>query len=120
MSEQISWRVELKVKAGQLDNFQALTGEMVLFTQSESGVMSYERFVSEDGTIIHVHERYADSISAFAHLRNFKEKFSTRFTSAVERIRFMVFGRPSAELRKVLDELGAIYMRPFGAFPYWT
>jgi quinol monooxygenase YgiN len=56
------------VKPGQLDNFRALTGEMVESRQSEVGVLSYERFLSEDGTVIHIHERYADSASALAHL----------------------------------------------------
>jgi hypothetical protein len=36
----------------------------------------------------------------------------------VERKRFTVFGNPSEELRKNLDGLGAIYMRPFGDFGY--
>jgi hypothetical protein len=34
----------------------------------EPGVLSYQRFVSEDGTIIHLYERYADSATAVAHL----------------------------------------------------
>ncbi len=29
MSEEVSWLVELVIKPGQLDNFRALTGEMV-------------------------------------------------------------------------------------------
>ena len=39
MGDQISWFVELAVKPGQLDNFQALTSEMV-------EVLTYQRFVS--------------------------------------------------------------------------
>ena len=35
MGEQISWRVELAVKPGELENFQALTGEMVEATREE-------------------------------------------------------------------------------------
>jgi hypothetical protein len=33
MGDQISWRVELAVKPGELENFQALTGEMVEATR---------------------------------------------------------------------------------------
>lgn len=47
MGNQVSWLVELAVKPGQLDNFQALTGEMVESSSGESGVLSYQRFVSE-------------------------------------------------------------------------
>jgi quinol monooxygenase YgiN len=108
----ISWHVELKVKPGQLDNFKRLTGEMVKSTRTESGVLSYQRFVSEDGSTIHVHERYADSESAIAHLNAFSIKFSERFLSMVERRTFMVFGAPNDELRKIFDGIGALYMRP--------
>ncbi len=120
MGDQVSWRVELAVKPGQLDNFRTLTGEMVESTLAEIGVLSYERFVSEDGQVVHVHERYADSASALAHLRTFEKKFSQRFLSMVERRRFMVFGSPSDELRRLLDGIDATYMRPFGNFGYWA
>jgi quinol monooxygenase YgiN len=38
MGDQVSWRVELAVKPGQLDNFRALIGEMVESTRGETGV----------------------------------------------------------------------------------
>jgi putative acetyltransferase len=114
MGDEVSWRVELAVKPGQLDNFRALTGEMVESALGEIGVLSYERFVSENGKVVHVHERYADSASALVHLRTFEKKFGGRFLSMVERTRFTVFGTPSDELRVVLDGFGATYLRPFG------
>jgi quinol monooxygenase YgiN len=120
MGDQVSWRVELAVKPGELDNFRTLTGEMVESTRSERGVLSYERFVSDDGKAVHVYERYADSAAALAHLRAFERKFGQRFVSMVERKRFTVFGAPSRELRNVLDGFGAVYLRPFGEFAYWT
>jgi quinol monooxygenase YgiN len=120
MSDQVSWRVELAVKAGQLDNFRALTGEIVESTRGEPGVLSYERFVSEDGRVVHVYERYADSASALAHSRKFEMKFGRRFLTMVERTRFTVFGTPSDGLREVLDRLGATYLTPFGDFAYWA
>ena len=120
MGDQVSWRVELAVKPGQLDNFRVLTGQMVESTLSEAGVLSYQRFVSEDGKVVHVYERYADSASALAHLRTFANKFSGTFLSMVERTGFTVFGNPNDELRRVLDGLGATYMRSFGDFAYWA
>lgn len=120
MGDQVSWRVELAVKPGQLDNFRALTGQMVESTLGEAGVLSYQRFVSEDGKVVHVYERYADSASALAHLGTFANKFSGAFLSMVERTQFTVFGNPNDELRRVLDGLGATYMRSFGDFAYWA
>lgn len=120
MDNQISWHVELAVKPSQLDNFRALTGEMVDSTLGENGVLSYQRFVNEDGNIIHIYERYADSAAALAHLRTFAEKFGRRFVQMVERTRFIVFGTPSEDLRRVLDGYGVTYLKPFGEFPYWS
>ena len=71
MGDQISCRVELAVKPGKLDNFLALTGEMVEATLEELDTLSYERFVTDDGKFVHVYERYADSAAALMHLRKF-------------------------------------------------
>ena len=120
MAEEIAWHVELAVKPDQLDNFRVLTGEMVEATRHEPGVLSYQRFVSEQGHAVHLYERYANSAAALAHLRNFAARFGARFLSMVERKRFLVFGDPSRELREELDNLGAIYFKPLGHFDYWA
>jgi quinol monooxygenase YgiN len=119
VSNQICWHVVLAIKQNQLDNFQALTREMVDFTRTESGVLCYQRFASEDGKFVHGYERYADSSAALSHLRNFATLFSERFSALVDRERFTVFGQPSYELRVVLDRFGAIYLRSFGDLAYW-
>ena len=116
MGEQVAWHVELAVKPGALEDFRALTGEMVEATRGEPGVLSYERFVSADGMVVHVYERYADSAAAVAHLRTFGRQFGDRFVGLVDRTRFTVYGTPSAELRGMLDGFGATYMAPFGGF----
>jgi quinol monooxygenase YgiN len=116
VGDQVAWQVELAVKPGALESFRALTSEMVEDTRSEPGVLSYERFVSVDGTIVHVYERYADSDVAVAHLRRFGRTFGRRFVGLVDRTRFTVYGTPSAELRKMLNEFGATYLVPFGGF----
>ena len=116
MGTQVSWQVELAVKPGELDNFRALTREMVASTRDEQGVVSYERYVSEAGATVHVYEQYADSAAAMAHLRAFGEKFRRRFGSMVDRKRFTVYGNPSDELRRLLDRYGATYLAPFGGF----
>jgi len=120
MGGEISWHVELRVKPGQLGNFRTLTGEMVAATRREPGVLSYQRFVSEDGTIIHVYERYADSAAAVAHLEAFAKRFAGRFSAMVERETFTVFGYPSAALKAVLDRFHATYLKPLGDFDYWA
>jgi quinol monooxygenase YgiN len=100
-------------------NFLSLTGEMVVSTQKESGVLSYQRFVTDDANFVHVYECYANSDAAVAHLQEFRAKFGERFAAMVERIKFTVYGEPSDELRVLLDGFGATYLRPFGDFAYW-
>ena len=116
MSNQISWQVVLGGKPDELDNFRTLTAEMVESTRGEPGVLSYERFVSEDGKVVHVYERYVDSAAAVAHLLTFGRKFGGRFVGMVERRRFTVYGTPSEELKGMLDGFGATYLRLFGGF----
>jgi quinol monooxygenase YgiN len=111
MSEEVAWLVELVIKPGQLDNFRALTREMVKFSRREAGVLTYERFVSDDGNFVYAYERYANSAAAVAHLRTFEQIFSRRFLGMADRRRFTVLGAPTEELRKLLDRFGATYLR---------
>ncbi len=109
MDEQISWQVELQVKPGQLDALRVLTSEMIASTKSESGALIYERFISDDGQLVYVVERYVDSVVAVAHLVAFGRQYGESFASMVDRKRFTVFGTPSVELKGILDRFGARY-----------
>ena len=116
---QISWWVESVVRPGCLDEFETLTGEMVASTRAESGVLAYQRFISEDRQTVYVHERYENSDAAIAHLVKFTATFGEHYGSLVTRKRFVVFGDPNDALRTPLDSYGTTYHRPFGPFRYW-
>jgi quinol monooxygenase YgiN len=115
----VSWWVELAVKPGQLANFEKLTGQMVESTRNETGVLAYQRFVSDYRQVVHVYERYESSAAAIAHLEKFAATFGERYASMVDRKRFLVFGNPSRELRTLLDRYEVTYHEPFGPFAYW-
>jgi quinol monooxygenase YgiN len=119
MSEQISWSVELAINPDQLDSFVELTTEMVEHTATETGVLAYQRFVSEDGETVHALDRYESSEAALEHLTRFQEKFAKRFSLMVTRRRFTVYGTPSIGLKAVLDGFGAEYLSPLRDLPYW-
>jgi hypothetical protein len=74
MDKEISWHVELRIKPGQLDSFRALTGEMVAFTRREAGALSYQRFVSADGTTLHIYERYITGLVQIGVIQKFLEQ----------------------------------------------
>ena len=86
----------------------------------EVGWLSYQRFISPDGKSVHVYERYLNSGVALAHLTMFFQRFGARFASMVDRKAFTVYGAPSSELRKMLDQFRPQYFRPFGNFEYWA
>jgi quinol monooxygenase YgiN len=116
MSNDISWHVELQVKAGQLEALCALTDEMVESTKNEPGALTYERYMSHDRRIVHVFERYVDANAAVAHLTAFGKAYGERFGKMVDRKRFTVFGSPTNELKEILDPLGATYATALAGF----
>lgn len=116
MGEAVSWLVEVAVKPGELENFRALMEEMVESTRAEPGAVSYEWFVSDDGSVVQIYERYADSAAVLAHGATFGEKFAGRWVVAVDPIRCTVFGTPTEEAKAALSPLRPTYLRPFGGF----
>jgi hypothetical protein len=95
MDTQVSWLREGAVRPGRLVAFRALMEEMVASTRGEPGALGYEWVVSDDGGVVHLAERYADSAAALAHLGPFGERFAGRFLAAADPTRFTVMGTPS-------------------------
>ena len=116
MDEEVSWLVEVAVKPGELDNFRALVAEMVASTHGEAGTLAYQWFVSNDGSAVHIYERYASSAAVMTHLQAFGSKFAERFFAAADLTRWMIYGTPSAEVKSALNTFGPTYLGPFGGF----
>ena len=116
MDAPIAWVLEVAVKPGQIDTLQALMAEMVASTDAEPDALSYEWFASDDGGVVHLYERYADSAAALAHLGTFGEWFAGRFLAAVDPTRLTVMGSPSDQVKAALSGLGPTFLRPFGGF----
>src|SRR5262245_37198559 len=116
MNGHVSWVIEVAVKPGELDNFKGLIEEMMDSTRSEPSTLMYEWSISEDGSVVHGYERFADSEAAVAHLSAFGEKFAKRFLAAVDPTRLSVYGTPSDRAREMLAALGPAYLAPLGGF----
>ena len=116
MADPVSWNLQLAVREGRLQKFEALMREMVTSAEAEPGTIGYEWFLSEDGSTCHLHERFTDSGAALTHLGNFGSKFADRFLDCVEPTGLSVYGEPSAEARQALDGFGAKYLGTFGGF----
>jgi quinol monooxygenase YgiN len=116
MNDHVAWVLELAVKQGELDNFKALATEMVESTRGEPGTVMYEWSISDDGSVIHIYEWFADSRAVLAHLAGFSEKFAQRFLTGVDPTRLTVYGAPNDEAKEALGTLGPVYMAPLGGF----
>ena len=116
MSNTISWNLQLSVRDGQLNDARELMNEMVAATQQEQGAQNYEWFLSQDGKVCHINERYADSAAVMIHLGNFGSKFAERFLACFQPTSLFVYGNPSAEARAALNGLRAAYLEWFGGF----
>lgn len=116
MSAAVSWNLQLDVQDGRLEEARVLMAEMVEATRQEPGTQRYEWFLSEDGTVCHICERYADSGAVLEHLGNFGANFAERFLACFAPTAFYVYGEPNAEARAAMDSFGAVYLGTLGGF----
>jgi quinol monooxygenase YgiN len=112
----VSWNLQLAVNDGALNDFKTLMGEMVEATRGESGALNYEWFISEDGKVCHINEKYADSDATMEHLGAFGSKFAERFLSLVTPTAVNVYGDPKEDVREALKGLGPLHLGHFGGF----
>jgi quinol monooxygenase YgiN len=113
--DHISFLLEMELKPGGLDDWRALMEEMVAATSQEKGALDYEWSVSDDGTVVHLWERYADNDATMEHTRNF-EQFAERFFGLAKPTQTRVYGNPSDEVKETLAGLRPVYMKPLGGF----
>ncbi len=116
MSNVISWSLQMSVRDGTLDDAKALVSEMVEATRDEPGALTYEYFLSDDGSTCHIYERYADSDATMAHLGNFGANFAERFMACFAPTSFSVYGPASAEVRGALEAFGATHYKMLDGF----
>jgi quinol monooxygenase YgiN len=114
-SEQIYW--VLTVTVDQMDQFKPLIQKLVAATEKEPGTMGYEYNVGDDQKTVDIFERYADSKAAASHVTdNFGPNFSKEFLALANPAHFVVYGTPTAELKKILADFHPVYMTPFDGF----
>ncbi len=114
--QNISWNLKLTVNDGHLEQFRDLMNEMVEHTRAEGGCMTYDWYVMDDGSEVHIQERYADNEATLVHLGNFGANFAERFMGLVTLRSFAIYGPVNDDVRGALTPLGAVFMDRFGGF----
>ncbi len=93
-----------KVYPGRLDEFKALSGEMVEQTSSESKCLYYG--FSFNGDVAHCREGYVDGDAALLHLGNVDALLKQALTIA-DLTKLEIHG-PAEELAKLREPLAAL------------
>jgi quinol monooxygenase YgiN len=115
MTANVYWVLQLKLKAGELDNAKALMTEMVEATQAnEPGALAYEWFINEENQTCHIYERYADSDAVMTHMGTFGEKYAKRFMGVFQPTGVTVYGDANDKVVEAMTPLGASFY-PFTA-----
>jgi len=115
MSDQISWLLEVEILPGKLDDFRAVARDLIASTEPEPGTFDYEWHLSPDEKTAHIFERYADSAAMIKHVEGFGN-FAARFMAACRPVRFSIYGKPNAEAKAALADLGPVYFSELGGF----
>lgn len=113
MSKNVIWAVEGSIKEGQRAALNTVMHDMIEVTSKEVGSLNYEWTLAEDGSTIHIYERYADEAAAKAHLTTWG-KNAARFIAAVDISRVVIYSSVSEELKASFA--GAVMMTPIGGF----
>jgi quinol monooxygenase YgiN len=109
--------ITIDVLSGRMDAFKQIVAQLVAATKEEPGTLEYKFNISADQNIVDVFERYRDSDAVVAHVsQTFGAKFSEGFLAIASPTRFMVYGTPSIEAKKVLAGFNPIYMSPLDGF----
>ncbi len=116
MDAEVSWVIEVEVKAGKLDAFRALVDEMVESARTEPGTLGYSWFISDDGKSVHIYERYRDSAATLVHLGKFADRFAERFVGMATPGRFHIYGSPNDAVRRADAGAHPVDPRPPAGF----
>ena len=113
----VFWTFKVTVKSGQVGKLRNLIREMADASQAnEPATLTYEWVISKDEKSAEVHERYADSDAALRHLASFNDNYADRLMALVEPAGMIVYGSPSAALKKQLEGASPVYMDVIGGF----
>ena len=113
----VAWMFELAVREGRDAEFRALMAEMAEATErGEPGTLDYEWYVTDDGRLLHLFERYADADSAMTHLTTFGERYMRRFFDVLDPVRITLYGAPDERVRGALAQLTPQVMARIAGF----
>ena len=113
-SDQVYW--VFTVTVDQMDKFMALIPKLVAATAKEPDALQFEFNIGDDQKTLDIFERYVDSRAALFHQAESFGPFSKEFFAVARLTRWVIYGAPSDEFKKVNADFHPIYMTPFDGF----
>lgn len=104
------------MNAGKKSDFEDLMREMVMATRDETGCQTYDWYISDDGAVVHILERYTDPDALKQHMAEFGANFADRFFACVTPLNFTIYGTVDNEIRGMMAPFGASFLGSFGGF----
>jgi quinol monooxygenase YgiN len=100
-------RARLKVREGKLDGFKRQAAEVMRQARErDRGTVSYDWFLSQDGTECEVREAYVDADAFIEHAFNVREARDALFAEFAEGHKMAVYGDPPPQVVDLMKKVG--------------
>lgn len=117
MAGEVSWVFKVAVNDGALEEFRALVAEMNDANEAaEPDTLTYEWFLADDDSTVHLYERYVDNAAAMNHVARFGENFAGRFLALLSVTGVDIYGPAGADLKQALAGFSPTYYASIGGF----
>lgn len=112
----ISYLIQFTIEDGKTEEFKKLADGFIALTQAnEPNTLSYQWWVAEEGPHALLYETFTDSDGLLTHLGNVGPSLPDLLAIAPI-TRWEVFGDASADARKAMADLGAVYFSHSNGF----
>ena len=108
MTKNIYWTLSGNIKDNKIDDLKVFLSKVLIKTETEIGCLNYEFWFSEDKKKIYLFERYTDSGSCLAHIKNINKDLPI-FFECVDLDPIVILGEATATVRGVFDKMNASY-----------
>jgi quinol monooxygenase YgiN len=103
-------RARLRVRDGKLDGFKRQATEVMRQARDkDSGTLTYDWFLSQDGTECEVREAYVDAEAFIEHAFNVREARDALFAEFAEGHRMAVYGDVPPKVIELMNKVGVDY-----------
>ena len=103
-------RARLRVRDGKLDGFKRQAAEVMRQAkEKDSGTVTYDWFLSQDGTECEVREAYVDADAFIEHAFNVREARDALFAEFAEGHKMAVYGDAPPKVIELMNKVGVDY-----------